>query len=83
MRYLLALATFLFAVVLGFGTGSYRAAAVAEFMALSATCEIVKLAGSSGFVTDRDKLIDAIATSPGADAQVKAALQGVRRSKQC
>lgn len=83
MRYLAAAGIFLLAIILGFGIGSYRSAAVAEFMAVSVICEIVKVAGTSGFVTDRDKLIDAIAVSPKASAELKAALIGVRRSKQC
>ncbi|MEQ1613866.1 MAG: hypothetical protein ABL904_14050 [Hyphomicrobiaceae bacterium] len=83
MRILAAAGVFLLAIILGFGIGSYRSAAVAEFMAVSVTCEIVKVAGSKGYATDRGKLVDAIAASPKADGLLKSAIQSVRRSKQC
>lgn len=83
MRWLAAAGVLLLAIVLGFGVGSYRSAAVAEFMSVSVACEIVKVAGTKGYATDRDKLIDAIASAPKADAQIKAAMHSVRRSKQC
>lgn len=83
MRFLAALGVFVVAVVVGFGVGSYRATALDEFMARSIACEVVKQAVAKGYAGDRNKLIDAITREDGASAQVRSAVESIRRAAKC
>lgn len=83
MRFLIALAIFLVAVVVGFGVGSFRSAGVSEFMHLATACEMVKIAKAKGYVTDAGRLADAVANAPQTDARLKDLVQQLKTAKNC
>jgi hypothetical protein len=83
MRYLAAAGLFLLAIVLGFGIGSYRAAALDEFMARSVACEITRIAKEKGYVAETDGFAEAVAGAADADPRLKGLMRQLKGAKKC
>jgi hypothetical protein len=80
MKVLLAIATFVLGIAAGVGVQTFQFRGVGEIIHTAMACSAMKVATTKGIVAagDRDRTIDAIAAAPGADAQLKTTMKGLK-----